>query len=146
IEIDYAVVPPQLAAIDHDGHGRSEERLGGRADLEKCPRINGQSVALAAHTETLSVHKPVVGNDSNGQARYIEPLHPAGNIGFDIRNQLLHPALDRRFSLGWFRRFRGIREVEIKRDDDYQRRKVIHQNTAVDFRPGYLRCTLRRSW
>ena len=27
IEIDNAVVPPQLAAIDHDGHGRSEKRL-----------------------------------------------------------------------------------------------------------------------
>ena len=145
IEIDYAVVPPQLAAIDHDRHGRGEERLGGRADLENRPRINRQSVALAAHAETLGVYKPVVGNDSDGQARYVEPLHPAGNVGFDIRNQLLHPALDSRFGRGWFRRFRGIREVESKRDDDYQRRKEDHQNTAVDFRPGYLRCTLRRN-
>src|SRR6266436_1881549 len=74
------------------------------------------------------------------------PLHPAGNVGFDIRNQFLHPGLDSRFGLGWFRRFRGIREVESKRDDDYQRRKEDHQNTAVDFRPGFLRCTLRRNW
>ena len=29
IEIDNAVVPPQLAAIDHDGQGRSEKCLGG---------------------------------------------------------------------------------------------------------------------
>src|SRR6478736_4371847 len=87
IEIDYAVVPSQLAAIDHDRHGRGEERLGGRADLEKRPRINRQSVALAAYAETLGVYKPVVGNDSNGQARYVEPLHPTGNVGFDIRNQ-----------------------------------------------------------
>ena len=87
-------------------HGRGEERLGGRADLENRPRINRQSVALAAHAETLGVYKPVVGNDSNGQARYVEPLHPAGNVGFDIRNQFLHPALDSRFSLGRLRRFR----------------------------------------
>jgi len=121
IEIDYAVVPPQLAVIDQDRHGRGEERLGSRADLENRPRINRQSVALAAHAETLGVYKPVVGNDSDGQARYVEPLHPAGNVGFDIRNQFLHPALDSRFGRGWFGRFRGIREVESKRDDDYQR-------------------------
>src|SRR5215510_10202860 len=60
IEIDYAVVPSQLAAIDHDGHGRSEERLGGRTDLEECPSINRQSVALAAHAEALGVYEPVV--------------------------------------------------------------------------------------
>src|SRR5205814_7889902 len=77
IEIDYAVVPPQLAAIDHDCHGRGEERLGGRADLENRSRINRQSIALAAHAEALGVNKLVVGNDSKGQARYVEPLHPA---------------------------------------------------------------------
>src|SRR5262249_55521311 len=34
IEIDYAIGPLQLAAINHDSHGRGKERLGGRADLE----------------------------------------------------------------------------------------------------------------
>src|SRR4029453_4140359 len=76
IEVDYAVVPPQLPAIDHDSHGRGEERLRGRADLENRTRINRQSVALAAHAETLGVYKPVVRNDANGQARHVEPLHP----------------------------------------------------------------------
>ena len=54
IEIDDAVVPPQLAAIDHDGHGRGEKRLRGRADLEDRARIDRQSAALAATPKPLA--------------------------------------------------------------------------------------------
>jgi hypothetical protein len=36
IEIDNVVVPPELVAIDHQGHRRGEKCLCGRADLENC--------------------------------------------------------------------------------------------------------------
>jgi hypothetical protein len=55
IEVDNAIVPPQLAAIDHDGLGRGEERLGGRADLEQSARVDRSPAALAAYAEALGI-------------------------------------------------------------------------------------------
>src|SRR5207249_6823723 len=129
IEIDDPVIPPQLAAIDHDGLGHSEKRLSGRTNLKDCVGIDGQSIALASYAEALGVNEPVIGNDSNGYAWNVESLHSVNNVSFDIRNQLLNPALHSRFGLGWFRPFRGIREIDSERDDDCQRRKKDHQNT-----------------
>jgi hypothetical protein len=144
IEIDYAVVPPQFAPIHHDGLGYSEKRLGVRADLKDCVSIDGQSIALASYAEALGVNEPVSGNDSNGYAWNVESLHSVNNVSFDIRNQLLNPALHSRFGLGWFRPFRGIQEVESKSNDDCQGRKEDRQNTAVNFGSGYFRCALQR--
>src|SRR5713226_3962265 len=59
IEIDYPVVPPQLAAIDHDGQGRREKGLGGRTDLEDRACIDRNATRLAAHAEALGVYQRV---------------------------------------------------------------------------------------
>ena len=41
IKIDYAVVPPQLAAIDHDGLGHSEKGLSCRTNLKDGVGVDG---------------------------------------------------------------------------------------------------------
>src|SRR4029077_114079 len=40
IEIDDAIIPAELAAIDHDAHGGGEKCLGGRTDLKQRAGIN----------------------------------------------------------------------------------------------------------
>ncbi len=145
IEIDHAVVPPQLAAIDHDGLGCGEKCLGGRADLEDRARVDGRAPGLAAHAEAPGVDELVARHDAHGEARHVEGLHPAGRVGLDLRDQRLDAILHRRLGLGRFRCCRDIREVDGGERDDCQERKEDHQNTVVDFRPEYLRCTLRRN-
>jgi hypothetical protein len=53
----------------------------------RCAKKHNKS--SGAHAEALGVYDFVAGNDSNGQAGHIEPLHPAGDVFLDIRDQRL---------------------------------------------------------
>ena len=92
IEIDHAVVPVKLAAIDHDALGRGEKRLGGRADLEHRARIDRRAAGLAAHAEAFGVDESVAGDDADRKARHAERLHGAACVGLEIGNERLDAA------------------------------------------------------
>jgi hypothetical protein len=53
IEVKDAVVPSEFAVIDHQGHRRSEEPLGSRADLEHRARTDWLAAALLRTPKTL---------------------------------------------------------------------------------------------
>ena len=111
--------------------GRGEKCLGGRADLEDCARIDRHATGLAAHAEALGVDELVAGDDADGEARHVERLHPAGNVGLDIGDQRLDALLHGRVGLGRFRCPRHVREVEAGERGDHQERKEDAPNTAV---------------
>jgi hypothetical protein len=54
IEVDYPVVPGELALVDGDGERGGEEGLRGRADLEHAVRAHRLVGALAAGAEALA--------------------------------------------------------------------------------------------
>ena len=95
IEIDHAVVPMEFAAVDRDGHGRGQEALGGRADLEDGLRIDRRAAALAAHAEALGVDEAVAGDDADGEAGHVESLHPALDVCFELGDQRVDARLHR---------------------------------------------------
>ena len=54
IEIDDAVVPAELLAVDHDRQGRGEKGLGGRADLEDRLGVDRLAAALLRTPKPLA--------------------------------------------------------------------------------------------
>lgn len=119
IEVHHTVVPVELAAIDHHGNRRSEERLRGRADLEHRLWLDQLPAGPAAHAEAFGVNKPVVGNNADGEAWRIERLHAIGDVGLDVLNRCLDTYLDR---LIWLRGGRcDKRDRHHQRDQDCYR-------------------------
>jgi hypothetical protein len=113
IEIDNAVVPPELAAIDHDGHGRGEKCLCVRTDLENCAGIDQHTTGLAAHAEALGVDEAVADDDADSEPGHVERLHPTLDVGFDIGDQRLEAHLRGRVGLDRLR-CRRLSQVHVR--------------------------------
>ena len=80
MEINNVVVPPQLSAVDHYGLCRGEKRLVVEP-IWKIVRVSTGKPPLFLRTRNPWRYELVPGNDTNGQAPHVEPLHRAYNIG-----------------------------------------------------------------
>ena len=89
----------------------------------KIVRVStGTPLALAAHAEALGVDQLVADNDADGEARHVERLHPAGNVGLELRDQRLNAILHGRVGLGLFRCQRHVLKVKAGQCGDRQER------------------------
>jgi hypothetical protein len=61
-------------------------------------------------------------DDSYGQARHVERLHSAGNVGLEFRDQRLNAILNGRAGLGLFRCERHVLKVKAGQCGDRQER------------------------
>jgi hypothetical protein len=100
MEVDHAVIPVELAAIDHDGHGGGEEGLGERTDLKHGAGVDRHAAVLAAHAEALGIDEAVAGDDADGEAGHVVGLHPALDVGFESGDQCGYACFHRRAGLG----------------------------------------------
>ena len=98
VEVDDAVVPGELAAVDGDGDGGRQERLRGRADLEDGPFIDRRA-AFLADAEALAIDQLVADDDADRRSRHVERLHVGADIGLEARHEvgdaLLHAGIGR---------------------------------------------------
>jgi hypothetical protein len=120
LEIDDAVIPAELATIDHDGQGRGEKGLGGRADLEHRACTDRRATGLAAHAETPAVNEAIVGDDPKGEAGRVGRFHAARNIALDLGDQGLDAHLQGRS--GRFRGPRRTRQIHAEEHGERQKR------------------------
>ena len=72
----------------------------------------GRSAALATDAEAFGINEPVVRHDADGDAGHVEPFHPAGNVGLELRGQRLNAILDGSLGLGRFRRPRHVLKLK----------------------------------
>ena len=86
VEIDDPVVPGELLPVGRDRHGRREEGLGRRADLEDGRGID-RLAAFPADAEALRVDEAVAGDDADREARTAEGGHAALDRRFEIGDQ-----------------------------------------------------------
>jgi hypothetical protein len=123
IEIDHAVVPLELAAIDHDGHGGGQECLGERPDLKHGARVDRRAAGLAAHPEALGVDETVAGDDADGEFGQVVSLHPAPDVALEIGDQRRDARRHRRRRFGRLLGPRDIRQLRAGKHGGHHQRE-----------------------